>query len=287
MDKRREIYFLRPLWLRQGALWKISPSSLTIFTSILWIFYFFLLPAFAQFKMPTEGLLYFKNQTATELREFIFSSGWTSSIRSLSPAHPLGALGWDVGLEVTTIPQNAFPFDSGSSLYFPRLSFSKGLTQNLDLDASIFTTEVLSQATIPKMFQRLWLYGGGLKYTVLHESDFWVSIAGRATYTRLDLLFLQSDILGADVSLSRKVKVPYLPITLTPYVGAGYLSSISKFDQRRIPFLPGEKQKPVQGYRYFTGLSFKVLFADFTVVADFSSLPKKLESYSFKMSVDI
>jgi len=246
--------------------------------------------AFAQIQIPADYALYFKNRTLKELRDFIYVSSWTSHIRSFSPSHPLSALGWDVGLEMTSIPQNAFQFESGQielPKYFPRFSFAKGLTQNLDLETSLLTTGVVSRSRLPAAMQRLWLYGGALKYTVLAESDFWISLAGRASYTRLDVLFLQSDIFGADASISRRIKIPYLPITLTPYAGGGYFSSISKFDQRRIPFVPGEKQQPVQGYRYFTGLSFKFLFIDVTFLADLSPKPNKLKLYSFKMSLDI
>lgn len=252
----------------------------------------FFLPslAFSQIELPADYILHFKGRTNIELREFIHVSALTSNIRSLSPSSPLSALGWDVGVEFASVPQNAFQFKSGHvdlPKYFPRLNFAKGLTKNLDSEGSIFTTLLFGSARIPEALQRLWVYGWALKYTILNESDFWISLAGRATYTRLDLPFLEEDIFGADASISRGIKVPYLPITLIPYVGAGYISTIAKFDQRRIPYVPFDKQSPVQGYRYFSGLSFKFLMVDFTFVFDSSLHPKKLKTYSFKMSVDI
>ncbi len=253
---------------------------------------FVLLPAlsFSQVQLPQDYVLHFKGRTNIELREFIHLSALASNIRSLSPSSPLSALGWDVGFEFTSVPQNVFQFESGHlelPKYFPRLNFAKGLTKNLDLEGSLLTTVLSGSHRIPQALERLWVYGGALKYTILNESDFWISLAGRAAYTRLDLPFLEEDILGADASISRGIKVPYLPITLTPYLGAGYVSTIAKFDQRRIPFAPLDKQRPVQGYRYFSGLSFKFFMVDFTFLADSSRHPKKLKTYSFKMSVDI
>jgi hypothetical protein len=247
----------------------------------------------AEVQLPPDYVLHFKGRTNLELREFIHLSALTGNIRSLSPSSPLSALGWDVGLEFTSVPQNVFQFKSGHlelPKYFPRLNFAKGLTENLDLEGSILTTLLFGSARVPEALTRLWLYGGALKYTILNESDFWISLAGRATYARLDLPFLEEDIFGADASISRGIKVsslPALPITLTPYLGAGYVSTIAKFDQRRIPYAPLDKQRPVQGYRYFSGLSFKFSMVDFTFLAESSRHPKKLRTYSFKMSVDI
>ena len=262
-------------------------------SNIMWLLIcLFFLPssAFSQIQLSEDYILHFKNRTNIELREFIQVAALASNIRPLSPPSPLNALGWDVGLEFTSVPQNVFQFKSGHldlPKYFPRLNFAKGLTRNLDVEGSFLTTAFFSESRLPEALQRLWIYGGALKYTILNESDFWISLAGRATYTRLDLPFLEEDIFGADASISRGIQIPSLSITLAPYMGAAYISTIAKFDQRRIPFVPFDKQPPVQGYHYFLGLSFKFFMVDFTGVADFSLHPKKLKTYSFKMSVDI
>ena len=152
-----------------------------------------------------------KARANVELKRFTELTGTVSNFRSLSPASPLGIWGFNVGVEITSLPQNTFQiFNQPLNLpsYFPRFHAAKGLTPNLDAELSLLLPRlVLGRGALPQEIESLAVYGGGLKYTLLREEEFWISLAARATYNRLYLKFFKSDTYGADVSVSRSVKV--------------------------------------------------------------------------------
>ena len=103
--------------------------------------------------------------------------------------------------------------------------------------------------------------------------------------TRLNLEFFKADIFGADASLSRSISLPLLPVTLTPYVGGGYVSSTGTFDQGFIPFVQGNEITG-QSIRYFGGASLRLFIVDVTGQVDFTDLPSD-QTYSVKVGLDI
>src|SRR3989338_9662548 len=187
--------------------------------------------SFAQTSSNRFGLLGIddiKTQVNTDLKRFTERSGVVSNFRSLAPASPLGIWGFNVGVEITSLPQNTFQvFNQPLNLpsYFPRFHVAKGLTPNLDAELSLLLPRlVLGRGALPQEIESLAVYGGGLKYTLLREEEFWISLAARATYNRLYLKFFKSDTYGADVSVSRSVKLPLIPSRFTPYTGIGYMA---------------------------------------------------------------
>ena len=232
----------------------------------------------------------FKNRLEREVVHFTRVAGWTSQFRALSPSAPLGIWGFDGGLELTSIPNTAFKF-SGYALdmppFFPRIALAKGITKFLDLEASLLAPKLLvAQDQLPDEMKSLLIYGGALKYTFLNEAQFFFSLAGRASFTRLALDFFKSDIYGADMSISRALAVPLtIPLTVTPYAGVGYISTTGEFDDDFIPFISGKK-RTAENYRMFSGLSIKAFVVDVTGQVDVTG-DSNLNTYSLKISLDI
>jgi hypothetical protein len=253
---------------------------------------FFLVAFLASNAFAADVITELKNRTNLELRNFTEITGMASNFKSLSPASPLGILGFDIGVELTSLPSEALQIaDQPQDLptFFPRLSFAKGITPNLDLEASALIPKLVeSQFDMPEEVKNILIYGGGFKYTMLNEGLFLpVSFAVRASYTRVNLDFFNSDTYGADLSLSRKLSVPLVPVSVTPYLGAGYISINGEFDGNQLSQLLGvSNTHSIQDYRYFAGMSFKLFIFKLTGQADFAN-PKQANTYSVKLGLDI
>lgn len=222
------------------------------------------------------------------LHNFTEITGMVSNFRALSPAKPLGIWGFQGGIELTSIPPETFQvFTNSIKLppFYPRANIAKGLTPNLDFEASILVPKLISPLSLPPELQGFITYGGGLKYAIFNELESPFSLAARATYNRLNISFFRSDTFGADLSLSRFLTVPFTSIRFAPYAGAGYVSVIGKFRKEKIPSGVGWDYK-AQDYRYFAGLSTRFLIFNLTGQADFAN-PKRANTISFKIGVDI
>ena len=231
-----------------------------------------------------------KTQANESLKNFTERTGVVSNFRSLAPASPLGIWGFNVGVEITSLPQNTFQvFNQPLNLpsYFPRFHVAKGLTPNLDAELSLLLPRlVLSRGSLPQEIESLAVYWGGLKYTLLREEEFPISLAARATYNRLYLSFFKSDTYGADVSISRLVKLPLIPLRLTPYTGIGYMAINGEFKKSLIGDAVSQTHT-LQDYRYFGGISTKLFIFNFTSQIDVPATFKKIDSVSFKLSLEI
>lgn len=227
-----------------------------------------------------------------KFREFAEMTGLVSNFKALSPANPLGIWGFKGGLELTSIPPGTFQIFSNTvdlPPFFPRLHVVKGLTPNFDAEVSILFPKLLigfSRAlALPLEIKDLITYGGGLKYALFTEEEFPFSLAARITYNRLNVSFYRSDVFGADASISRSLTLPFLPLSFTPYIGAGYISIIGKFRKEKIPLGLNTDYK-IQDYRYFAGLSTRFLIFNLTGQADFAN-PKRANTVSLKIGIDI
>ena len=255
---------------------------------IVFVWNFF--SAFAQASPTDDFFLDFKNRLHPEIVDFTRTAGWTVQSRGLSSAEPLGVFGFDAGFEITTIPRNAFHFDSYNMdlpSAFPRLNVAKGLTKYLDLEASLLMPKLFkAQILIPREIESLIVAGGGLKYTMLSEEEYLVSLAGRFSYTRLMMNFFNADIFGGDASISRTFKIPVVALSLTPYGGAGYISTVGEFDIAKIPYVNRGKYK-AQTYRYYGGLSARISVINITGQVDIGTANALDRTYSLKASIDI
>ncbi|HHJ20692.1 MAG TPA: hypothetical protein ENJ84_12860 [Gammaproteobacteria bacterium] len=143
-----------------------------------------------------------------------------TSYKALAPAEPLGILGFDVGVELTTTDLNKDIFEIASAanwdysfLPLAKLHAHKGLPFNLDVGA--FYTSVPD--TDIKVF------GAELRYALLEGSIATPAVAVRLSYSKMDGIDqLELDNKGIDVSISKGFAM------LTPYAGVGRVFSTVK-----------------------------------------------------------
>ena len=139
--------------------------------------------------------------------------GSALSYKPITPAAPLGVIGFDIGIEVTQTDMEkssqAWVTTTGSSvssLYVPKLHVAKGLPLNLDIAAFI--------SKIPST--NISLYGGELRYAIVEGGIAMPAVAIRGSYTKLSgVSQLALDTTGLDVSISKGFAM------FSPYAGVG------------------------------------------------------------------
>lgn len=163
--------------------------------------------------------------------------------RALSPAEPLGTLGFDisVGASATEIDKRVFDIANGVSdwnlsvLPIPRIQVHKGLPFNFDIGAS-YTGVPEIEASI---------FGAELKWAFVDGSFATPAIAARASYSKLSGIDeVEVENLAFDVSVSKGF------VMLTPYGGIGMIMSESTPNN-----IPGLKAATVDETRVFAGLN--------------------------------
>jgi len=138
--------------------------------------------------------------------------GAAISYKGVTPATPLGALGFDVGVEVTdTKLESSDAFSRAgagghSHLVIPKLHVYKGLFGGLDIGAFIAGSQEISAT----------LYGADLRYAILDDGLATPAVAVRLSGTKASGLGdLSIATIALDLMASKKFTA------LTPYVGAG------------------------------------------------------------------
>lgn len=149
--------------------------------------------------------------------EFSENLSAATSYKSVAPSEPLGIIGFDigVGLSSTDIDGDLFGLASDGSvdeteLILARVQVQKGLPFGLDVGGSL--------ATIPEADAMV--IGGELRYAIWDGGVLHPSIGVRASYSQLqgaDDLSLRSG--GLEVGISKGFLV------LTPYASAGIVRS--------------------------------------------------------------
>ena len=158
-----------------------------------------------------------ENLTQANFELFADNLASAVSYKSLSPAEPLGILGFDVSIAIsaTTIDETLFNIASNGGwdleyLPMPKLMVHKGLPFNFDVGA--FYTSA------PDTDIKIW--GAELKYSFVDGGLITPALAFRLTYSSLEGLDeLEQDNIGAEVSISKGFAI------LTPYAGLGTVRS--------------------------------------------------------------
>lgn len=174
--------------------------------------------------------------------------------KSLSPGEPLGLLGFDVGIELssTSIDDSSL-FDRASdgdfgygSVLVPRLHAHKGLPFGLDIGASI--------GQVPEA--DLSLIGVELRYSIVEGGVATPSVGLRGSYSRaIDPESIDVDSAALELTISKGL------LMLTPYAGAGLVrSDVEAIDVERL----GEES--VDQSKLFVGLN--VNLATLNVLAE-------------------
>ena len=138
--------------------------------------------------------------------------GAALSYKGVTPATPLGALGFDVGLEVTdTRIENSAAFEkagagSHSDLVIPKLHIYKGLFAGLDIGAFVGGASQVGAS----------VFGADLRYAIVDDGLATPAVAVRMSGTKSGGLGdLSLATAALDVMASKKFTA------LTPYIGAG------------------------------------------------------------------
>jgi len=137
--------------------------------------------------------------------------------KGVTPAEPLGVLGFDVGVGLSSTPIDETLFDAASSgdfgapsLLLPRVSAHKGLPFGIDIGAFV--------GIVPKSDLRM--LGAELRYAILEGGVATPALAVRASYSKgVGLDALDIDNAGLELTISKGF------VMFTPYAGAGIVKS--------------------------------------------------------------
>jgi hypothetical protein len=208
------------------------------------------LPAQASSKLDNLGAL-----TQSDFR--LLSEDLTAALsyKALTPAEPLGLLGFDLGVEVeSTEIQNPQILDlatsssAPSSLIVPKLHAYVGLPLGFDVGA--FYSEV------PDSNMKLW--GAELRYAIIKGDTTAPAVAIRANYTQLQGVDqLSFDSTGVDISISKGFAF------VTPYAGIGEVWANST--PNGIPTLSKESLSMT---KYFVGVNVNLAIINIAVEGD-------------------
>jgi len=179
----------------------------------------------------------------SQFRSLAENLGAATVYKAVSPAEPLGVLGFDASLSVsaTEIDEQVFEIANGaadwdmSMLPLPRLQLQKGLPFNIDIGASYTAVPEISANLI----------GAEVKWAFIGGGIATPAVAARLSYSKLsgiDELDVKNT--AVDVSISKGFAV------LTPYAGVGLVRSEST--PRNVAGLTAET---VNDTRLFAGLN--------------------------------
>ncbi len=172
--------------------------------------------------------------------------GAATHYKSIAPAEPLGVLGFDVALEVSSTDVDSTVFDLASdggfeldTFLIPRLHVHKGLPFGLDVGASL--------TAIPDTDFKV--IGAELRYAILEGTIATPALAVRATYSKVTGIDqIDFDTMGLELAVSKGFTI------LTPYAGVGYLRSNSE------PGVDGLADESFDQQKVFAGLSVNLGF---------------------------
>ena len=193
------------------------------------------------------------NLVQGEFRDIARDLGAVSSYKGITPATPLGTLGFDVGLEVThTQLENSRLFslagaDDYSSLVIPKVHIHKGLPANFDISAFVGGATQVDA----------YIWGAAIRWTLADDGLVYPAIGVRASATKTtgtgDLKVATAAL---DLLVSKKFTV------VTPYVGAGVVRTEASVANS---FLAKEK---IDESRVFGGVNLNLVAVNLAFEAE-------------------
>jgi hypothetical protein len=208
--------------------------------------------------------------TQSEFKSFSEDMGSAVSYKPVTPAEPLGILGFDLGLEATeTKLQNPTLWTkattgafTSSSVVLPKLHMFIGLPFKFDVGAVY--SEVPSS--------NIKMYGGELRYAILEGGTASPAVAIRGSMTKVTGVDQFSfDTKGLDVSISKGFAI------FTPYAGIGEVWSNSTYSGT-----PALAKESFSQNKIFVGGNLKFLFMNAALEYDKTGSD---QSYSIKLGV--
>lgn len=169
--------------------------------------------AAAALALPAAAADFSRVQTLTQAEFATLARDFAglASYRGVSPAEPLGVVGFDVGasLGATRLDNAGVWRKAGydrSSVYLPRLNVQKGLPFGIDVGASV----------VAAPDSDIKLLGAELKYAIVPGGVATPAVAVRAAATRLSgVSQLDLDTHSLELTVSKGF------LMLTPYAGVG------------------------------------------------------------------
>lgn len=161
----------------------------------------------------------FRNLTQDQFHKLSQDLGATLSYKGVTPATPLGLVGFDLGLEVSATDvkySDLFRLAGGggqSTLYVPKLHIYKGVFAGFDIGAFVGGVSSVNAT----------LFGADVRYAFVDDTLTTPAVALRLSGTKstgggdLDVTTY-----GADLMVSKKFAL------VTPYAGAGVVRVQSK-----------------------------------------------------------
>ena len=217
---------------------------------VLFLFAFQTYAQAGTLNIPSVGL------SQAEFKDISKELGLAVSYLPLSPAEPLGIIGFDAGLEVTAASTKSDSWrkvgNPPKTIILPKLHVQKGLPFGIDVGAIY--------SSVPGL--NVQLVGGEIKYAIIGGNIALPAVAVRGTYTKLlgvDSLDLST--VSADLSVSKGFTF------ITPYAGAGVVRVTSKAN---VAGLTEEKQNLSKG---FVGVRISLAVINFVFEADFAEIP--------------
>jgi hypothetical protein len=235
------------------------------------------LSGYGGYAKADDALDRLQNATQAQFRAISEDLGSTLSYKSLIPAEPLGALGFDLGVEVTaTSIKNKALFEQVSSssipsaVPVPKLHAHKGLPGGFDVG--------LSYSNIPSL--GVSLLGGELRYAILEGTAATPALAVRGSFSKLSGVDqLKFDTKGIDISVSKGF------LNFTPYAGIGqvWVKSNPQIDYAALgipPSVPRIKEESFTQTKVFAGANVNLGVANLLVEVDQTG---KAVSYGAKL----
>ncbi len=166
--------------------------------------------------------------------------GTALSYKALSPAKPLGNLGFDLGFDISSTRmesdalEQATTGDAPDQLSIPKLHIHKGLPLGFDISAFY--------GSIPD--SNIDLIGGELRYAIYDGGTFTPAVAIRGTFSQLSgVSELDLNTRGLELSVSKGFA------SFTPYAG---ISTMWIESDTSVPGLIGEN---ISENKYFLGFN--------------------------------
>ena len=199
--------------------------------------------------------------TEQNFKDLVKDLGSAISFNPLSPAEPLGLIGFDMSIEATSTKlddedhfKKAFQNDAPSSIIIPRLHIQKGLPFGIDVGAMY--------SKVPS--SNISLMGVELKYAILKGDVILPAIAVRGAYSKLNGVDdLDLSTLEADLMISKGI------LMFTPYAG---VSAVRVSGKEKTSFL-NFKEEEETITKTFIGLQITPLpLLNITVESSFGDM---------------
>ena len=191
----------------------------------------------------------------TKFNAFVEDAGAAFSYKAVSPAEPLGLLGFDIGVELTGTSLegvsewgDAIGTTDLSLLPFPKIHAHKGLPFGIDVG--------LVYSSLPAV--DISYIGGELRYSFVSGNVALPAVAVRGTYTQiLGIDALELNTKGVELTVSKGF------LMMTPYAGIGNIWTDSTLT------LSGtEATADASQFKYFLGLNFNMGLMNFVAEMD-------------------